>query len=531
MTEHMIPRPDFFKYCESLGFFETMQGILPRNFFVLFEMARAVPQSREGAHLHALLDAMAADGTGLPDASGRDLADNRIMKDAPAGETMETRRLKHAAEIRNLVPSELLLDNDLFDRRLMEKSLRVRHFSGARGDRFLPVASLEGKGRMGEQRLYILLDRSRSMEKNMRSLYSRYIIAEYLRRKKDTGAEIFFRPFDAMPGGLMMGKGGAALAGLVSAVLLAETRGSGTNIERAILQVADDISARRDMARSEILLVTDCAGTIDRYHVREKLGQTRLNIVKIGDEFAGPHYSAIKSLLDRKGLAFHSPGMTLHDMIHSLGKDDRENISPSGREARRIAGSFMKDIYEDLKSVSARFIETGDMDMGSLDDISPEDMDALIALGEKLKREARNPLDADAGKMLYKKASFLSQYLRFLMERSGSSHADAGDLREKLTGIMATLLRDPLILDHVSEMTLPVQERKAVKAARADMRKRSGAALVDISRRRKGLMKMGLRVDGAPVAAGSGIGSIVISWIMEIIKRLLRFIFSAQDHR
>jgi uncharacterized protein with von Willebrand factor type A (vWA) domain len=74
-----------------------------------------------------------------------------------------------------------------------------KHYE-SESDHFKPVTTLINEsGRDAnrfEQIFYILLDTSRSMDMHMRSFYSKCIVAEFLRRKLNTIARLFFRTFD-----------------------------------------------------------------------------------------------------------------------------------------------------------------------------------------------------------------------------------------------------------------------------------------------------------------------------------------------
>ncbi|MFA5518858.1 MAG: hypothetical protein WDA74_06325, partial [Spirochaetota bacterium] len=198
------PGNDFFEYWDSLGFFGNIQVILPPEFMLLFEIARALfTESTSVDALNAIEEISSDNTVFIPDRE-KSIALNRMEKHVPLGNKMEIETYKKMTDLKRALPRELAHDDDVFNARLFTRTLLVQRFYESEEDTYKPVSTIKNEsGREAnrfEQIFYILLDTSRSMDMHMRSFYSKCIVAEFLRRKRDTGAKLFFRTFDSKVG-------------------------------------------------------------------------------------------------------------------------------------------------------------------------------------------------------------------------------------------------------------------------------------------------------------------------------------------
>ena len=132
---------------------------------------------------------------------------NRLEKYRPLSDRMEIDRYRNIIDLKKALPRELAQEPEVFDIKLYTKTLLVQRHYETEADSFKPIStSRDKRGKEAtryEQKFFILLDRSKSMEAKMRTFYSKCIIAEFLRRKYNTRAKIFYRPFDSRPGDLI----------------------------------------------------------------------------------------------------------------------------------------------------------------------------------------------------------------------------------------------------------------------------------------------------------------------------------------
>ncbi len=294
---------DFFEYWDSLGFFEYSRSILPPQFFALFEIARVIfTDERLNDAFTAIEEISKEDKDYKPDRK-ESIQVNRLEKISPLSDRMEIDRYRNIIDLKKALPRELALEQEVFDMKLYTKTLLVQRHYETEADSFKPIStSRDKKGKEAtryEQKFFILLDRSKSMEAKMRTFYSKCIIAEFLRRKYNSRAKIFFRPFDSRPGNLIKVEKQQDFPRLIEEILLTTTGGRSTNIHEAILQAISDITFDKEMAKSEILVVTDGISKIEKHELKVKLGDIKLNVLKIGDDIAKPDIMEMEEQLKK----------------------------------------------------------------------------------------------------------------------------------------------------------------------------------------------------------------------------------------
>ncbi|HPO47127.1 MAG TPA: hypothetical protein PK875_15180, partial [Spirochaetota bacterium] len=239
------PSLDFLEYWESLGFFDNLQVILPARFFMIFEIARVVftPDFISEA-LSAIEDISKEEKIEAPDRDETILV-NRMEKVSPLSDNMVIDTYRTIYDLKRTLPRELAMDSDIFDIKLFKRTLLVQRFFETRADSFKPVSTLRDEsGRQAnrfDQKFYLLLDRSRSMDFKMRSFFSKCLVAEFLRRKLNGNAKIFYRPFDTKTGDLVKIEKKEDFPVLIEKVLLTTTGGTSTNLQEAVYQAVDDI--------------------------------------------------------------------------------------------------------------------------------------------------------------------------------------------------------------------------------------------------------------------------------------------------
>src|SRR4030042_1553148 len=223
---------DFFEYWDSLGFFEYSRAILPSKFFVLFELARVIfSDERLNDAFNAIEEISREDKEYKPDRK-ESIQVNRLERIAPISDRMEISPYRNIIDFKKALPRDLALEKDILEVKLLTKTLLVQRHYETEADSFRPIStSRDKKGKEAtrfEQKFYILLDRSKPMEAKMRSFYSKCIIAEFLRRKYNSRAKIYYRPFDSRPGDLIKVEKQQDFPRLIEEVIFKTTGGKST---------------------------------------------------------------------------------------------------------------------------------------------------------------------------------------------------------------------------------------------------------------------------------------------------------------
>ncbi|HQI38640.1 MAG TPA: hypothetical protein PLH80_08775 [Spirochaetota bacterium] len=451
------PSLDFFDYWDSLGLFDELSVLLPPEFFIIFEIAQVIftPELISEA-LNAVEDISREEKIEAPNRDESILI-NRVERISPLSDIMVIDRYRTIYDLKKALPRELAWEDTIFDIKLFKHELLVQKFYEEKADTFKPISTLQDEsGRQAnrfDQKFYLLLDRSRSMEIRMRSFFSKCLVAEFLRRKLNSNAKIFYRPFDSKPGDLFKIEKKEDFPFLIERVLLTTTGGTSTNLQQAVFQAIDDINFDKDMLNSEILVVTDGISKIDKYLLKEKLGDIKLNILKVGRDLAEPDYFEMKKTFDANKMKFDPTALNIKEIQHKMDKSQEEEaLSPLQKRAYRYILEYSETMFKDLKEVSHRFVEIPDLDPSSLYELTDEKLDAIETAVDDFSRIDFNTKTLEERKKLFKQAYFLSQYVTLLLEnKKNSSNPILKNCAYKLKKITQTILADPSLLQMVME--------------------------------------------------------------------------------
>jgi len=451
------PSLDFFDYWDSLGLFDELSVLLPPEFFIIFEIAQVIftPEliSEDNKKFR---DISREEKIEAPNRDESILI-NRVERISPLSDIMVIDRYRTIYDLKKALPRELAWEDTIFDIKLFKHELLVQKFYEEKADTFKPISTLQDEsGRQAnrfDQKFYLLLDRSRSMEIRMRSFFSKCLVAEFLRRKLNSNAKIFYRPFDSKPGDLFKIEKKEDFPFLIERVLLTTTGGTSTNLQQAVFQAIDDINFDKDMLNSEILVVTDGISKIDKYLLKEKLGDIKLNILKVGRDLAEPDYFEMKKTFDANKMKFDPTALNIKEIQHKMDKSQEEEaLSPLQKRAYRYILEYSETMFKDLKEVSHRFVEIPDLDPSSLYELTDEKLDAIETAVDDFSRIDYNTKTLEERKKLFKQAYFLSQYVTLLLEnKKNSSNPILKNCAYKLKKITQTILADPSLLQMVME--------------------------------------------------------------------------------
>ncbi len=472
------PSLDFFQYWDSLGFFDNIQAILPPQFFVIFEIARVIFTSEFISDaLSAIEDISKEEKIEAPDRDETILI-NRLERISPLSDNMEIDQYRTIYDMKKSLPRELALDDDIFDIKLFTKSLLVQRFYETEADKFKPISTLRDESGKDankfEQKFYLLLDSSRSMDMRMRLFFSKCLVAEFLRRKFNSNAKIFFRQFDSSIGKLIKLDKKEDFPFLVEEILYATTGGTSTNLQDAVYQAIDDINFDKEMINAEILVVTDGISKIEKFKLKEKLGDVKLNVLKIGKDLVEANFYDIQQMVSHNNLDFDPSRLNINDIKRKMEKSDDETVlSVSERRAYRGLLDYSERVFQDLKEVANRFIEIPDLEPSRLFELTDEGLDFIETSADEYDRMNFDGKPIDEMTRLYKKAYFLSEYIELLLEHGNNINNHILTMSyEKLKKIRQRMLNDPLLYDIITREKGYDEDKKTMKLSRREARKR-----------------------------------------------------------
>ncbi|MDP8254574.1 MAG: vWA domain-containing protein [Candidatus Alcyoniella australis] len=345
------------------------------------------------------------------------------------------KRIKGVEQLDKVNPTDMaLLDMNELIIKAQDRELYVRVMdpkqSRVRRDEIKPVRTSRDKQRLNPaaQKLYLLMDISYSMRERSRLIYAKALLLEYLRSKRNGDSWIFFRAFDFRVYEQVSARRREDYNRLINAVLFAETRGKGTDIRAALLKAIEDIRRGGMYLDAEIVLVTD---GIDRFDIREiksALGGTiKLHTFKIGCDSQEPVASELKQMMEEDG--------TLSDLDSAARK-------------------FQLNLRNDFADISKTFVELPDL-RRSFYRLDAEAYDFIRKSVQRLSTMNSASLDTEQRFELYCRASFLADFVRFVLGEGGGAQGERLSELERslqmLEQLLEALLGDKQLLLRVAQ--------------------------------------------------------------------------------
>ena len=488
-------------YVDSLGLFENMHFKLPPGFEVIFRIARNI-LSDESSEFYKALKELSKDD--VEDSPQQELVENYIHRPAPVSDNMVLDAYKNINDLKKALPRELAFDDDIFNIKLFTKSLLIQKFYTTDSNTFKPISTKDdGTGNEAntfEQKVYILLDSSRSMEVRGRTFYSKCLVAEFLRQKISSKAKLYFRTFDSKPGPLVKINSPEDFHFVIEKVLLSMTGGSKTHLQEAIFQALSDMKYDKEMLDAEILVVTDGASKIDKIELKKQLGQVKLNVIKIGDEVADVDYFELKKTFEESGIKIDPSALN----VKMRGDTIKTNDVYVQRAASLIRDNS-NSIFKDLKEASNLFIELSDLDLNSISQITDEDeIESLEEALESLKEIPLDSLNSEEKLKLYQQAYFLKQYIESLIPHSGEFLDRIKNLENETDNFKRNILNDAELVDAIMKADAFDKDKKIVKMANKKAKK--NLLLKTLSDKK--LTKQEMRDATLTMTSGAGSGGI-----------------------
>ncbi len=522
--------PDFFEYWESLGFFENLQIMLHPNFLILFNIARLIFTEDSTVDAYNAIDEITKEEQMYVPNRDESIQVNRIEKIAPVSDRMEIDTFRYIHEMRKTLPRELALEEGVFDMKLFTKTLLVQRYYETEADQFKPITtSKDPRGRDAkrfEQKFFILLDRSKSMEARMRTFYSKCLVAEFLRRKMNSKAKLFFRAFDSKPGPLYKIEKREDFPALIEEVLLTTTGGHSTNLRDAVLQAASDIRYDKEMLKSEILVVTDGISQIDKNELKLKLGDIRLNVLKIGGDLPILDYFELEAHLKREHIPVNAESVDLRRIYKELqvARENEEESTLSMAERRIYRSIFDRadKIMQDLKDISYKFIEVGDLRPDLVYQVGDEQLEAIREAANRLSAVNLDECEIADKKRLFRQLQFLQQYVHMLAAHSEESSAALEEIEKRLMGIKNRYLKDKHIIYSFVQVKELKDDKETMKLARKEARQMLKQMKLDNRKLSTREMKKAQLVFTMDVGGEGSMGQFLMLMFIKLFQQIKR---------
>ncbi|MBC8144228.1 MAG: hypothetical protein H7X80_01515 [bacterium] len=509
MKHDVLRHSEFFTHMEEFGYLRGLEEYLPRGFTAVFEIARVLEDPTSDL-FRALRPMMTVSPARINlQTDSREWRPNRNVS---VGEEYEAALIRSISDIRRLQSHQFLLPDDVFLRRLAQRSLwiNVPRTPITRG---FGSSATEYAPDNFKQKVYLLLDTSTSMSSHHRIQMAKAVAYVFLKRNLRELGHIYFRTFDVDIGPLHVATDARSLRELIQAAMRVSRLGNGTAMERAILQASDDIRAQAALSGAELLVITDGACHIDLERIRNSLGDTiRINTVKIGNAQIYAEDRELHEIATAGTSPQHIELVKLEEGMRRAEYDlraantdaDRSRLQSEVGSIKRRLEQVQTSLFERMRLTYGREIETLSKVFINIDDITSDAIfvlrDSEIAEMRELVREVEldfeEGLDADD----LREAAVLYEHVQLLLELAPEGSEQHKQLTE-LSSRLQDLLKD--VLDSEGSSSSRGSALRGI--ARSDMR--------DLS-----LM----------LHTGSGRGGSIIAAFLSMIRRTMRILFPAR---
>ncbi len=439
---------DFFARMEDFGYFELLEGHLPREFTLVYEIARVFED--ENNPLTEKLAPIIHQASGPP----------KTPPPPPipiltVGEEYEARPIRSAADIARIYSHEHLLPEEVFDRKIADRSLMMPVAVPPNNFRYQSEAN-DYAPDSRKQQVYLLLDTSSSMIEHNRIQLAKALCYAFLRANLQELGIVYFRTFDVEIGPLYTADDRHSYSELVHALIGLDSLGNGTAMEKALKTAVADIRAHDNMRDTEILLITDGAVHLDKNALGELFGDTiRLNAVKIGDESIEVNDAYIR---DRVLLGDSEQAKLLQKLYKREEEVEAQRRAGANSEQRRSAivkeleaiqrqkrtviDSFKQTISStygrEIEELSEVFINVPDLELANL--FTPRDV--RINELKNMSAAMLAALGNNATPMAIKQAALHLQQLELFQESFPDETGDLGKTAEDLRAELQSMLND-----------------------------------------------------------------------------------------
>lgn len=437
---------------EEFGYLRGLEDYLPDDFTAVFEIARVLEDT--ASSLFEALSPVLTVARSVPPETlpSREWRPNRNVT---VGDEYETALLRSVSDVRRILPHQFLLPDDVFLRRLAQRSLwiNVPRTPQIRG---FGSSATEYAPNNFKQKVYVLLDTSTSMSAHHRIQMAKAVVYVFLKRNLRELGHVYFRTFDVDIGPLHVATDDRSLRRLMQSAMRLGRLGNGTVMERAILQAGDDIRAQAALSGAEILLITDGACHLDVSRVRAALGETiRINTIKIGNAQIYAEDRELRELASRgsspqaqelKGLE-ESLRRAEFDLRGAVTDADRARLQGQvvtiSRRVEMLRSSLVERLRagygREIELLSAVFINIDDITTDEIFVLRQSEIEEVRELVREVELDFEEGLDADA----LREAAVLHEHVQLLMEMAPPGSEQRREL-EEISKRLEELLRDVL---------------------------------------------------------------------------------------
>ena len=445
MSSDALRHTSFFTHMDEFGFFSDLVTTLPENFTSVFEIARVLED--EDSALYRKLMPVLTVSTAVPEKKeeSREWRPNRHL---PVMQEFDVDFIKSVSEVSRVLPSQHVLPDEVFMRRLARRELMRRV---ARTPVIVPFgnSSNDFNPNYFKQKVYLLLDTSASMLSHHRFQMAKAVAYVFLKRNLKELGHIYFRTFDRDIGPLVTATDMSSLRSMIRAIMRLNRLGNGTVLEKAILLACEDIRKDSDLSGAEILVITDGAAHLDKGRIIEALGSMiTINTIKIGDAKVALDE---KILQDEAARGSSPESHSLAQIEERIRHLEFEMSNASTSRAERIQGEIrslkaqmsrmrqhiveaMRAEYgREIESLSRVFVNVDDITADSLFHLTPEQLAELRELVLAAEQEFRRGIDAET----LKEVAILYEHISMLLaEPVDENEGDLQELKEKLSGML-----------------------------------------------------------------------------------------------
>ncbi len=437
---------DFFDRMEEFGFFDYVERHLPEEFVLVYEIARVFENAEHP--LSKRLSPIFWQNSEEPPAEQED----RPPPPVPVvthSEEYEAATIRTHRDIVRIYPHQFLLPDEVFYRRLAERSLMMPRPVPPRHFRYQSDQS-DYAPDSRKQKVYLLLDTSSSMLQHYRIQLAKAICYFFLRENRRELGTIYFRSFDVVISDLLIADDKRSYTELIHHIVEIDTLGNGTAMDKALRKAVEDIRSQDELTEAEILMITDGAVHLDKDSLADLLGDTiRLNAVKIGSESIVPSATYIKDQV----LIGDSEHSKMLRKLYDREEDVRKKLrSGAGSDQRRHQyEAEVAALQRQIQAGIEKFRQTIDSTYGheieelaatfvQVDDVAPELLftprEIRVRELEGATREMLAALSDHANVEQVKQAALVHSRVDFFLDRIDDGKLElrekADELQQKL---------------------------------------------------------------------------------------------------
>ncbi|HYF03904.1 MAG TPA: hypothetical protein VEC36_11040 [Patescibacteria group bacterium] len=450
MSREFVDNTDFFSRMEQFGFFDRVEKNLPENFTTVYEIARVLEDKR-----HPLTQRLAPIIWDITEASENNKSvERQLIPNLAVSDEYEADLIRSTTEIVRIYPYQFLLPDEVFYRKIADRSLWMPRPKAPRNYRYQTESNSFAPDNR-KQKVYVLFDTSASMQSCYRIHLAKAIAYFFLKENIKELGTVFFRTFDAVIGPLFKANDVPSFEHLISEIMHVTAEGRGTALEHALEVAIADIRELSQMGEAEILVITDGVAHINLEKIRNLTGDLiTVHTVKIGHatvavdrkiiedqiyQSKSDEAKLLKQLFERKRELDREMSSTHQEkkkdaLKTQIGYTDKQINSITQKIAEQINASYGNEIQQ----LSEIFIEIEDINPHEIFSLPEEQVRALEDLADDMVAVLKESTDVED----MKKAALLYDHLTVLLEFNKIDaprlKASAQELKEVLQHIMET---------------------------------------------------------------------------------------------